>query len=429
MKGFVAVSVQAMLARAVSATVEPDGRAAAQRLVVDLLGSCPETFKDVPFESLAGFVTDTGTDAGHAAAVVAASRARADLSGPLLEAFLARPGLSLSYVESFVCPVFAASVAAASDRPDILELVFTDSVASADTTVLEGLVLNDATPPPVREQAVLKLLDSVGPDPDLSDAGTALRALREHPETQRPVFDALDLPPVTLLKLFALTLRTSGWSELSAAQLDRLVAVFEQVLSSGDGSFDWVECSRALLWHPNISAVALRRLLDAADGACALTSPAEVHDWFRELVTTVEVLAAPNPVVELRQGKPRFLRYPGLRRRVLASATAAELVEALTVPATPPHRTALVARDIVKYVPFRVCTPELAAALPVVIFREWYGTSSSPEIDEAVAALLVDRLGTAVDVYRVFADLAETAGVDVTVGEIADLAASLAAGQ
>ena len=428
---FAAVLAQAALVEAVSDTASPADRADAQRLAAGLLGSCPATVNDIRFDALAAFLSDPGTDPDCASAAAwALARSKPSLrTAQLMAAFLSRPGLSLSDIVQAIAalPATATVLASESDRPDLLELVFAD-VDACDEAVAGALAINVATPPGLRAQAVSMLLNQHRKP--LPVSSPALRALREHPETQIPVFDALTMPGVPLLKLFAY--HPESWNGLAAEQLNRLVCVFERVVPADDRSLDWQDCSWQLLLHPGMPATASQRLVAAVDMACTPSAGSDVFDWSSDLAAAVEVLSAPNRAAALFERT--FPRTPVRHRDpllsfVLGSASAHDLLKVLTDPdihGREPARRGLLINRIAQCVPARVCTPELLAMLPIVTFRKWREQGNDPDaVDAALADLLVSRLGSDITAWQIFTDLAEVADEAVTVGDVADLAANL----
>ena len=431
MQGFAAVLAEVTLARAVSDTAGPAEKTAAQRLVADLLVSCPKTIDSVAFLPLAAFLSDPETDIVHASGVARAVLARSPASTVqrLLAAFLTRPDLTLSDIEPFVSSGTAHVLASESDRPDVLERVFADPKSGASNAVLAALAVNAATPQGVRLQATSRLLNLYDPDATLVHVREALRALREHPETQQPVFDTLNLPDMSLLRLFVTN--TQSWTVLDAAQLDRLAAVFAQIVPADDQPLAWNDCSRELLLHPSMSADSSQRLVAAVDAVCTPSSVPAVHDWLSELSEAARILSAPNRVAALFEcTAPPIRRHVQWRIAVLGSASAADIVAVLTDRDVRPARRQMLIRDIVRHARLEVCTPELLAALPVITFREWRArTNDAGIVDAVLAELLGSRLGTDTAAWRVFAELAEAADAEATVGDVAALAATLTGDQ
>ena len=432
MQGFAAVLAEAALARAISDTADPDEKTAAQRLVADLLVSCPETINELAISPLTAFLSDAGTAPVHASAVARAlRRSKRPAHQQLLAAFLTRPDLSLSDIEPFVSPDTAYVLASRSDRPDVLGLVFANLGTCPDNAVLEALAVNAATPPWLRVQTVSRLLNLCGRDTFLPHANRTLCALREHPETLQPVFAALDLPPEALLKLFAH--HTQSWTGLTVPQLDRLVTAFAQVLSAEPMPLAWwPDCSRELLLHPSMSADSSQRLVAAVDAVCTPSSDPDLHDWFKELSEAARILSAPNRVAALLECTPPegFHSLSGWRQAVFVSASAADLMAVLTGPGVHRYSRGLLIENIVRHALLEVCTPELLALLPVASFRKWRTRSHDPLVMDAVfAELMVSRLGADPSAWRMFAELAEAADAEATVGDVAALAATLTGDQ
>ena len=427
---FAAVAAETLIERAFSDEATPTERADAQRLVADLLGSCPETIDRMKPRSLGPFLFEPVTDPAVAADVVRAlSRSSEMAKRRFLPSYLARPDLALSDIEPHISPLTAPVLASESDRPDVLELVFADPEARSTDTVLKALANNEATPAGLRVQAVARLLSSIGSDTDTPNVDEALRALRERPEICRPAFDELDLPAETLLNIFT-AFNKVVWVGLGVQQLDRLVDAFEQVVPNSENPLAWHDCSWRLLLHPGMSADSSQRLVAAVPAECETSTGMSTGHWFRELSEAVEVLSAPNRVAGLLglPSPPDDDRYNKLWTFVLSSASSADIVEVLTTPDTHPYSRSLLIRRIVKFAPFEVCTSELLAVLPPDAFRAWRERLRNTEdVDAVFAELLVSRLGTDPAVWRTFTDLAEVAADDVTVGEVVDLAASLSA--
>ena len=429
MQGFAAVLAEVALARAVSDTAGPAEKADVQRLVAELLVSCPKTIDRIGFELLCKFLSDPETDIVHASAVARAlPRTSLSTFQELLTAYLARPDLSLADFEPFVTPDAACVLAFKSDRPDVLERVFADPDVGTSDAVQAALTVNHATPPEIRILAASNMLNLYDPDVSQFHVLEALRALRNQPEIQQPVFDLLNLSDTSMLRIF--DEHKLSWTCLNPAQLDRLTVSFTQAVQADAQPLAWDTCSRGLMLHQSMTVDTAQRLIAAVDAVCTVSSVPAVYDWFRELSEGAKIMAAPNRVAALFDCKaPPVRHHVQWSLTVLASASAADLVAVLTDLTVRRHRP-WVLRDIVRHAALEVCTAELLAVLPVASFREWRArTPDVATVDAVFAELLSARLGTDQAAWRMFAELAEAADAEATIGDIADLAASLTADQ
>ena len=409
---FAADMTEMLFAYAVS---DPDP-AEAHRCLAELVAADPSLVGEVPQPILRQFVAETG-DPGAAAAVARS----VPLTDETLNAFLLRSDLPLSDIEPFIPgPRNAAHVLASqSDRPDVLELVFADPETRSDDAVLTALITNVASPTDLRVQATAERLSmGMGPYGWTQSVGAVLR---QHPEIQQPVFDALDLPGDEMLQVF---MTLSSWTELNAAQLGRLIAAFEQQQAVLNRHPDAAQArglasnlALLLLRHPATSPALQGRLVAAL--------PAGLSS---KLETAVGVLTAPDRLAALVAAEDEFYGSVHVEQFVLETAPPAELAEALAVLRDSAEPLQRFAAMVVCWLPRSRYTPDLLAALPSAAFRDW--VRQNPlwnQPGSELTELLVSRAGTDPAVWRTFIDLAEVADADVTVGDVIDLAASLSA--
>ena len=439
MVGFNAVLAHTMMRRAVSVAATSDERAEAQQLVADVLSAHPGTVLELSESALTDFMVCTCVDPAHAAVAAAAVARKGPYSREyLISGFLTRTDLSLSDVEPFLASRAASVLSAESDRRDVLRLLYANiDPVTASVEALKVLAVNVAAPPGVRVRATAQLL--TGPVQSPTSERNALHALRNCPVLQQPVFSVLFQPAKELLRLFAAG--PGSWSELSSAQLDRLVDAFEQVVQTGEGPAPWLECSMELLLHPNLPVSSGRRIV-AAVAATGSTFPTskKMQLWLNELSGTVEFLEAPNRASALIGRDPEAFEASlrvasGFRSeewwvRILGVVPHADVMEVLNDPDTSPQQRRRLVHYLAQYASLAVCSPELLVMLPVGMFRRWRSRGPVPHSFDAVFAdLLVFRLGPDPAAWRMFADLAEVAVEDVTVGDVLDLTASLETGQ
>ena len=442
MSGFDIVLAESLLARSVDDTVDSKDRAAAQKLAATMLATSPDVLAALVSSTdpsdelqpgpLMSFLAEAGIEPATAVAR-SLNKIAAPNRGLLLAGFLNRPDLSVAVIEPLVTsnPETARMLASGTDRSDVLEQVFTCSGGTAaDSVVLRDLLFNRAATPGLRARTAAALLNRHGQDPlyryRTTLSSEMVRVLGNHPNIQQTVFDALDLPAEALLRVWA---ALPDWDGLAVTHLDRLVALFEQVLPTGVESLPWRELSMMLIRHPAMTEPLTGRVLAAVAAAAASSENLDTADWPAELSELAAVMAAPNRVAALLERVPRHARYQtDFWRFLLRSAPAADLVEVLTVPDTAPYARSLLLDAVQDLEYLGVCTPELFTVLPVGVFHRWRArVHNKKAVDKALSALAVSRCGHDQAVWRTFVDLVDVAEPDVTLGDLAELAASLSA--
>ena len=416
MRGFAADMAEMMFAHAAS---DPDA-AAAHSFVAKLAAADPSAVDGVDCSVLERFVSETADPVSAAAVARSVS-----LHEDALNAFLLRPDLPVSELGRFVTPTTAYVLASRSGRPEVLELVFASSESRSNDAVLDVLMHNAASPTGLRVRAAVERVAMVPLGKTTlsgrhSWCSSMSRALEDHPEMQQPLFDALVLPGGQLLTLFCTLF---PWDDLTVSQLDRLVAAFEQqmaVLSCQPGH-DRAREQRvkapalALLKHP-AATLALQNRVAAALPPGLLP----------ELAALVHVFTAEDRLAALVAAEDEFYGRNSAIRSVFETSTTAELVqvlEGLRDSAEPLQRFAAM---VVCWLPRSRFTPDLLAALPFKAFTTWVrGHMYSDSPPSALTDLLVPGLAGDPAAWRTFADLAEVADDDVTVGDVLDLAVSL----